>query len=145
MPLRPSRYGHSGSPARPPLAWSCGTFTQPAFTRRVAHRQQRSFSDPCAATHACPGCMPCQQGELGISPGADLVKVVKAFPEVLSCSIEELLRPNVARFEKEWFMKGPVLAKAIVRKPTLLGLYVDCSTVGSGSCMGQCSKCWSAN
>jgi hypothetical protein len=84
------------------------------------------------------------QGELGIT-GADLVRVLKAFPEVLSCSIDDLLRPNVARFESQWFMKGSVLAKAVVRKPTLLGLVVDCSTVGSGACMGQCSKCWSAN
>ncbi|KAG1681382.1 hypothetical protein FOA52_007430 [Chlamydomonas sp. UWO 241] len=80
------------------------------------------------------------QGDLNIQ-GADLTKVIKAFPEVMACSINELLRPNVKRFEAEWFMKGDVLSKAIVRKPTLLGLTVDCSTVGSGACMGQCSKC----
>lgn len=42
-------------------------------------------------------------------------------------------------------VQGDVLKRAIVRKPTLLGLSVDCSTIGSGACQGQCSKCWSAN
>ncbi|GAX82613.1 hypothetical protein CEUSTIGMA_g10039.t1 [Chlamydomonas eustigma] len=77
--------------------------------------------------------------------GAELVKVLKMFPEVLACSLETRVIPNVQRFEKDWFMKGTVLKGAIVRKPSLLGLSVDCSTVGSGACMGQCSKCWSAN
>lgn len=84
------------------------------------------------------------QFDIGLE-GADLQKVLKMFPEVLACSVEDRLQPNVQRFEKEWFMKGDVLKKAIVRKPTLLGLSVDCSTIGSGACQGQCSKCWSAN
>jgi hypothetical protein len=67
------------------------------------------------------------------------------FLQSFYCSLETRVMPNVQRFEKDWFMKGTVLKGAIVRKPSLLGLSVDCSTVGSGACMGQCSKCWSAN
>ena len=84
------------------------------------------------------------QSSLGIQ-GDDLVKVLNKFPEALSCPIEERMEPNVRRFESEWSMKGEVLRKAIVRKPTLLGLAIDCSTMGNGSCQGQCSKCWAAN
>lgn len=77
--------------------------------------------------------------------GPELAKVLKAFPEVLACSTEARLAPNVERFESSWAMKGSVLKNAIVRKPRLLGLSVDCSTEAAGACMGQCSKCWSAN
>ena len=84
------------------------------------------------------------QSSLDIT-GEDLVKVLSKFPEALSCSVEERLEPNVQRFESEWSMKGDVLKRAIVRKPTLLGLAIDCSKIGNGSCQGQCSKCWAAN
>ena len=77
--------------------------------------------------------------------GPELTKVLKVFPEVLACSTEARLGPNIARFESSWGMKGSVLKNAIVRKPRMLGLSVDCSAEASGACMGQCSKCWSAN
>jgi len=83
------------------------------------------------------------QGTLNIS-GADLMKVIKMFPEVLACSIEGRLAPNVGRLQKEWFMAGDALTKSLVRKPSLLGLSVDCSA-GGGGCQGMCSKCWAAN
>lgn len=60
---------------------------------------------------------------LGIQ-GEDLVKVLSKFPEALSCSVDERMGPNVARLESEWSMKGEVLKRAIVRKPTLLGLSI---------------------
>ena len=85
-----------------------------------------------------------QSDVIGLS-GPDLSKVLTLFPEVMSCSVDERLRPNVERLQREWSMNGSVLKNAIVRKPTLLGLSVDCSTVGSGACQGQCRKCWSAN
>lgn len=84
------------------------------------------------------------QTSLGIT-GEDLVKVLAKFPEALSCPIMERMGPNVQRFQSEWSMRGDVLKKAIVRKPTLLGLAIDCSKMDSGSCQGQCSKCWAAN
>ena len=85
-----------------------------------------------------------QSDAIGLS-GPELSKVLASFPEVMSCSVDERLRPNVERLQSEWSMNGSVLKNAIVRKPTLLGLSVDCSTEGSGACQGQCRKCWSAN
>ena len=84
------------------------------------------------------------QGTLGIS-GEDLNKVLAKFPEALSCSVDERMEPNMRRFQSEWSMSGDVLKRAIVRKPTLLGLAIDCSKIDNGSCQGQCSKCWAAN
>jgi hypothetical protein len=85
------------------------------------------------------------QGDAVGLAGAELAKVLTSFPEVMSCDVDERLQPNVERFQRDWSMKGSVLKNAIVRKPALLGLSVDCSTMGSGACQGQCRKCWSAN
>eukprot|EP00798_Chlamydomonas_sp_ICE-L_P013546 gene13546-19416_t len=80
------------------------------------------------------------QDDLGIQ-GADLISVLKKFPETLGLSLEDLLKPNMQRLEKEWFMKGAILTKALIRKPQTMGLSVDCE----GTCQGLCSKCWAAN
>lgn len=74
---------------------------------------------------------------LGIE-GADLLKVLKIFPEALGCSVEDRLKTNVAKIEKEFKLTGNTLARAIIRQPQVLGYVVDCL----GDCVGECNRCW---
>ncbi|CAN0928271.1 hypothetical protein LINGRAHAP2_LOCUS36380 [Linum grandiflorum] len=74
---------------------------------------------------------------LGLSD-EDLAKVLKKFPEVMGCSLEEDLKKNVGILEKEWGIKGKTLRSLLVRNPRVLGFNIDCK----GDCMAQCTRCW---
>lgn len=68
----------------------------------------------------------------------DLGKLLKKFPEVLGCSLEEELRNNVQVLAKEWGIEGKSLRNVLLRNPKVLGYNVDCR----GDCMAQCTRCW---
>ncbi|XP_057502491.1 uncharacterized protein LOC130786237 isoform X3 [Actinidia eriantha] len=68
----------------------------------------------------------------------DLSKLLKKFPEVLGCRLEDELRTNVQVLEKEWGIKGKSLRNLLLRNPKVLGYNVDCK----GDCMAQCTRCW---
>eukprot|EP00877_Chromochloris_zofingiensis_P009841 jgi/Chrzof1/510/Cz01g18140.t1 len=75
--------------------------------------------------------------ELGIQE-QDMAKVLKSFPELVGCRVEQQLRANVHKLQNEWKLKDAVLAKAILRNPSVLGYTVDCM----GDCAGECNRCW---
>uniref|UniRef100_A0A7N0RJ72 Uncharacterized protein n=1 Tax=Kalanchoe fedtschenkoi TaxID=63787 RepID=A0A7N0RJ72_KALFE len=68
----------------------------------------------------------------------DLAKLLKKFPEVLGCSLEDEVKNNVALLEKEWGIAGKQLRNLLLRNPKVLGYNVDCK----GSCVAQCTRCW---
>lgn len=68
----------------------------------------------------------------------DLTKVLKKFPEVLGCSLEDEIKNNVAVLEKQWGIKGKSLRNLLLRNPKVLGFNIDCK----GDCMAQCTRCW---
>lgn len=68
----------------------------------------------------------------------DLGKVLKKFPEVLGCKLEDELKSNVKLLEKEWGIKGKTLRNLLLRNPKVLGYNVDCK----GDCMSKCTRCW---
>lgn len=68
----------------------------------------------------------------------DMVKVLKKFPEVLGCRVEDELMANVKILEKDWSIKGKSLQNLLLRNPKVLGYNVDCK----GDCMAQCTRCW---
>ncbi|XP_028805807.1 uncharacterized protein LOC114760686 [Neltuma alba] len=68
----------------------------------------------------------------------DLAKLLKKFPEVLGCSLEDELKTNVKILEKEWGIEGKSLRNLLLRNPKVLGYNVDCK----GDCMAQCTRCW---
>lgn len=74
---------------------------------------------------------------LGLSDD-DLHKLLKKFPEVLGCSLENDVKNNVATLEREWGIKGNSLRNLLLRNPKVLGYNVDCK----GDCMAQCTRCW---
>lgn len=74
---------------------------------------------------------------LGLSED-DLFKLLKKFPEVLGCSLEQELKTNVKILEKDWGIKGKSLQKLLLRNPKALGYNVDCK----GDCIAQCTRCW---
>ncbi|KAK6115533.1 hypothetical protein DH2020_007802 [Rehmannia glutinosa] len=75
--------------------------------------------------------------DLGLTDD-DLGEVLKKFPEVLGCSIENELKANVQILEKEWGIKGKTLRNLLLRNPRALGYNIDCK----GDCMAQCTRCW---
>ncbi|KAG4998071.1 hypothetical protein JHK85_029510 [Glycine max] len=62
----------------------------------------------------------------------DLSKLLKKFPEVLGCNLEEELKGNVKILEEQWSIKGNSLRKLLLRNPKVL----DCV----GKCNYRCSK-----
>ncbi|KAL8459630.1 hypothetical protein ACS0TY_036103 [Phlomoides rotata] len=68
----------------------------------------------------------------------DLGKLLKKFPEVLGCSLENEMKANVQILEKEWGIKGKTLKNLLLRNPKVLGYTIDCK----GDCMAQCTRCW---
>ncbi|KAA8546321.1 hypothetical protein F0562_002939 [Nyssa sinensis] len=68
----------------------------------------------------------------------DICKLLKKFPEVLGCSLEDEMRTNVQILEKEWGIKGKSLRNLLLRNPKALGYNVDCK----GDCIAQCTRCW---
>lgn len=68
----------------------------------------------------------------------DLTKLLKKFPEVLGCSLEDELKSNVKILEKEWGIKEKSLRNLLLRNPKVLGYNVDCK----GDCIAQCTRCW---
>ncbi|XP_010438299.1 PREDICTED: uncharacterized protein LOC104721917 [Camelina sativa] len=74
---------------------------------------------------------------LGLSD-EDLHKVMKKFPEVLGCSLEEEMKPNIGILENQWGISGKQLKNLLLRNPKVLGYNVDCK----GDCIAQCTRCW---
>ncbi|KAF8405796.1 hypothetical protein HHK36_007873 [Tetracentron sinense] len=74
---------------------------------------------------------------LGLSDD-DLCKLLKKFPEVLGCSVQDELKTNVQVLEAEWGIKGKSLRSLLLRNPKVLGYNVDCK----GDCMAKCTRCW---
>ncbi|ONK56606.1 uncharacterized protein A4U43_C10F10610, partial [Asparagus officinalis] len=68
----------------------------------------------------------------------DLHKLLKKFPEVLGCDIDQEVKSNVSTLEKDWGIKGKQLRNLLLRNPKVLGYNVDCK----GDCMAQCTRCW---
>lgn len=75
--------------------------------------------------------------DLGLADD-DIGKLLKKFPEVLGCSLENELKANVPILEKEWGIKGKTLRNLLLRNPRVLGYNIDCK----GDCMAQCTRCW---
>ena len=74
---------------------------------------------------------------LGLSDD-DVSKLLKKFPEVLGCSLEEEVRVNVTLLKSSWGIEGKALTKLLLRNPKVLGYNVDCK----GDCIAQCTRCW---
>lgn len=74
---------------------------------------------------------------LGLS-NDDLSKLLKKFPEVLGCNLEQELKTNVQLLEKEWGIQGKSLRSLLLRNPKVLGYNVDCK----GDCIAKCTRCW---
>lgn len=68
----------------------------------------------------------------------DLCKLLKKFPEVLGCDLEDEVKNNVQVLEMDWGIKGKSLRNLLLRNPKVLGYNVDCK----GDCMAQCTRCW---
>ncbi|KAG0498451.1 hypothetical protein HPP92_003142 [Vanilla planifolia] len=68
----------------------------------------------------------------------DLHKILKKFPELMGCSLEQDLKANVATLEREWGIKEKTLRNLLLRNPKVLGYNVDCK----GDCMAKCTRCW---
>ncbi|XP_057526422.1 uncharacterized protein LOC130805637 [Amaranthus tricolor] len=68
----------------------------------------------------------------------DISKLLKKFPEVLGCSLEEELKNNVQILENTWGITGKPLRNLLLRNPKVLGYNVDCK----GDCIAQCTRCW---
>ncbi|XP_019177657.1 PREDICTED: uncharacterized protein LOC109172875 isoform X1 [Ipomoea nil] len=68
----------------------------------------------------------------------DLCKVLKKFPEVLGCSLEDELKNNVQVLSKQWGIEGKTLRNLLLRNPKVLGYNVDCK----GDCEAKCTRCW---
>lgn len=68
----------------------------------------------------------------------DLAKILKKFPEVLGCNLNNEVMNNVMVLEKEWGITGKSLRNLLLRNPKVLGYNVDCK----GSCVAQCTRCW---
>jgi hypothetical protein len=68
----------------------------------------------------------------------DLSKLLKKFPEVLGCNLEEELKVNIKILEQQWSIEGKSLRNLLLRNPKVLGYNVDCK----GDCMAQCTRCW---
>ncbi|KAL9229081.1 hypothetical protein vseg_004593 [Gypsophila vaccaria] len=68
----------------------------------------------------------------------DLSKLLKKFPEVLGCSLENEVKNNVQILEQQWGITGKPLRNVLLRNPKVLGYNVDCK----GDCIAQCTRCW---
>ncbi|KAK7270374.1 hypothetical protein RIF29_23461 [Crotalaria pallida] len=68
----------------------------------------------------------------------DLSKLLKKFPEVLGCNLEQELKANVKILDEQWSIEGKSLRNLLLRNPKVLGYNVDCK----GDCMAQCTRCW---
>ncbi|KAI5399967.1 hypothetical protein KIW84_065059 [Lathyrus oleraceus] len=68
----------------------------------------------------------------------DLSKLLKKFPEVLGCNLEEDLKVNIKILKDQWSIEGKSLRSLLLRNPKVLGYNVDCK----GDCMAQCTRCW---
>lgn len=74
---------------------------------------------------------------LGLSD-EDLFKLLKKFPEVLGCCLDDEVKANVCILAKEWGIEGKTLRSLLLRNPKVLGYNVDCK----GDCMAKCTRCW---
>ncbi|CAH1454270.1 unnamed protein product [Lactuca virosa] len=68
----------------------------------------------------------------------DISKILKKFPEVVGCSLENEVKVNIQVLEKLWGIKGKSLKNLLLRNPKVLGYIVDCK----GDCMALCTRCW---
>ncbi|GJP62684.1 hypothetical protein CLOP_g19716 [Closterium sp. NIES-67] len=69
---------------------------------------------------------------------ADFKKYFGEFPQVLACSVEKRLTPNVAKLDREWRISGDALRGVLLRNPLVLGYTLDCK----GDCESECDYCW---
>ncbi|KAJ8551277.1 hypothetical protein K7X08_000647 [Anisodus acutangulus] len=68
----------------------------------------------------------------------DLTKLLKKFPEVLGCILEDEMKNNVEILAKQWGIEGKTLRNLLLRNPKVLGYNVDCK----GDCVAKCTRCW---
>lgn len=68
----------------------------------------------------------------------DLTKLLKKFPEVLGCSLEDEMTNNVEILANQWGIEGKTLRSLLLRNPKVLGYNVDCK----GDCVAKCTRCW---
>jgi len=68
----------------------------------------------------------------------DLSKLLKKFPEVLGCNLEEELKANIKILKEQWSIEGKSLRNLLLRNPKVLGFNIDCK----GDCKAQCTRCW---
>ncbi|KAG5046684.1 hypothetical protein JHK82_016062 [Glycine max] len=76
-------------------------------------------------------------GQNWVLKNDDLSKLLKKFPEVLGCNLEEELKGNVKILEEQSYIKGNSLRKLLLRNPKVLGYNVDCK----GDYIAQCTRC----
>ncbi|EFJ18921.1 hypothetical protein SELMODRAFT_58739, partial [Selaginella moellendorffii] len=74
---------------------------------------------------------------LGLSD-AEVSGLMKKFPEILGCKLEEEIQGNVGVLDVTWGISGRTLKSLVLRKPQVLGYNVDCK----GDCMAECTRCW---
>ncbi|EPS58354.1 hypothetical protein M569_16460 [Genlisea aurea] len=68
----------------------------------------------------------------------DVAKILKKFPELLGCSLDNEIIPNVERLKVKWNIHGKSLRKLLLRNPGVLGFNIDCE----GDCQALCTRCW---
>ncbi|KAK4761694.1 hypothetical protein SAY87_029578 [Trapa incisa] len=68
----------------------------------------------------------------------DICKLLKKFPEVLGCCLQQEVQTNVQTLAKDWGIEGKSLKNLLLRNPKVLGYNVDCK----GDCMAKCTRCW---
>lgn len=74
---------------------------------------------------------------IGLEQDSEKIEVIRKFPELLQVK-ESLMEENVAKLEKNFFLKGKSLAMSLKRKPQVLGATTDCQ----GDCAGECTRCF---
>lgn len=74
---------------------------------------------------------------IGLEKDSEKAEVIQKFPELIQVK-QSLMEENVAKLEKNFFLKGKALAMSLKRKPRVLGATTDCA----GDCAGDCSRCF---
>lgn len=77
------------------------------------------------------------ESRVGLEKDSEKAEVIQKFPELLQID-QNLMEENVAKLEKNFFLKGKSLAMSLKRKPKVLGATTDCA----GDCAGDCTRCF---
>ncbi|KXZ47561.1 hypothetical protein GPECTOR_34g720 [Gonium pectorale] len=115
----------------------CGQLLARAFGWKTQAFWRREKVEELPTPGQVSGVLAFLHDDLALSPEEQL-KLVRAFPEVLACDVQERLRANVAQLQSQWRLQGATLSKAVLRQPQVLGYSVDCG----GDCIGECNRCW---